>query len=88
MLPLNSLIMVEYEEPAEKKTEAGLYVPPTTTTITAQDFLKEGTVLAVNPKEENIKVGDVVYFNIHAKTLVPGTKNQYFVRTEDLYGVK
>jgi co-chaperonin GroES (HSP10) len=88
MLPLNNLILVEYEEPAEKKTEAGLYVPPTTTTTTAQDFLKEGKVLAVNPKEEHIKVGDTVLFGIYAKTVVPGTKNQFFVRLEDLYAVK
>ena len=88
MLPLNNLILVEYEEPVEKKTEAGLYVPPTTTTTTAQDFLKEGKVLAVNPKEEHIKVGDTVLFSIYAKTVVPGTKNQFFVRLEDLYAVK
>lgn len=88
MLPLNNLILIEYEEPTEKKTEAGLYVPPTTTTTTAQDFLKEGKVLAVNPTEENIKMGDTVFFSVYAKTVVPGTKNQYFVRKEDLYAVK
>lgn len=88
MKALNSLILIEYEEPSEKKTDSGLYVPPAANTVTAQDFLKEGKVLAINAKEEVVKVGDTVYFNIHAKTVVPGTKNQYFVRSEDLYGIK
>lgn len=88
MKPLNSLILIRYEEPKEQTTDAGLIVPPTANTITAQDFLKEGVVLAVNEDEKVIKENDIIFFNIHAKTLVPGTENEYFVRKEDLYGVK
>lgn len=88
MKPLNSLILIEYEEPTEKKTDAGLYVPPTANTVTAQDFLKEAKVVAVNEDENVIKAGDTVYFNIHSKTVVPDMENHYFVRKEDLYGVK
>lgn len=88
MKPMNSLILVQYEEPVEKTTASGIVVPPSANTITAQDHLKEGLVLEVNPKEEHIKIGDTVVFSIHAKTKVPGTENQYFVRKEDIYGVK
>ena len=88
MQPLNSLILIEYEEPKEKKTEAGLYVPPSANTVTAKDFLKQGKVLAVNTEETIIKVGDTVLFNIHSITRVPQTENQYFIRKEDLYAVK
>ena len=88
MLPLNSLIIIDYEEPTEKKTEGGLYVPPATNTINAKNFLREAKVVAVNPKCEHIKAGDSVYFDIRAIYLVPGEEHKYFVRTEDTYGVK
>ena len=57
-------------------------------TVTAQNFLKEGTVVAVNEDEKTIKVGDIVYFNIRAKAVVPEQPNMFFVRKEDLYGIK
>lgn len=88
MQPLNSLILIEYEEPKEQITDSGIYVPASANTVTAQDFLKQGKVLAVNADEKTIKPGDIVYFNLHAKTIVPGEKNQYFVRKEDLYGIQ
>ena len=88
MKPLNSLILVEYEEPSEKKTDSGLYVPPAAYTITANDFLKEGTVLKVNPEEKHIKEGDKVYFNINARVKVPQHDNMLLVRSEDIYLVK
>ena len=47
MKPLNSLILIKYEEPTEKKTDSGLYVPQAVETVTAQNFLKEGTVSTV-----------------------------------------
>ena len=55
MKPLNSLILIKYEEPTEKKTDSGLYVPQAVETVTAQNFLKEGTVVAVNEEEKNNK---------------------------------
>ena len=88
MKPLNSLILIKYEEPTEKKTDSGLYVPQAVETVTAQNFLKEGTVVAVNEEEKTIKVGDIVYFNIRAKAVVPEQPNMFFVRKEDLYGIK
>lgn len=88
MKPLNSLILIKYEEPTEKKTDSGLYVPQAVETVTAQNFLKEGTVVAVNEDEKTIKVGDIVYFNIRAKAVVPEQANMFFVRKEDLYGIK
>lgn len=88
MKPLNSLILIEYQEPQEKRTDSGIYVPSTANTVTAQDFLRAGKVLEVNADEELIKKGDTVYFNLHAKTVVPGQKDQYFVRKEDLYAVE
>lgn len=88
MKPLNSLILVKYEEPTEKKTEAGLYVPPAANTVTASNFLKEGVVVAVNPKEENIKENDTILFNYNARVKVPGEKDLIMVRSEDIYAVK
>lgn len=88
MKPLNSLILVKYEEPTEKKTESGLYVPPAANTVTATDFLKEGTVIDVNPEETTIKAGDIVLFNVHAKTKVPGSSDTILVRKEDIYAIK
>ena len=88
MLPLNSLILIEYEEPSEKKTEGGLYVPPATNTINAKNFLREAKVIEVNPDSKHIKAGDSVYFDIRAIYKVPGEENKYFVRTEDTYGIK
>lgn len=88
MLPLNNLVLIEYEEPTEKKTEGGLYVPPATTTVSAKDFLKEAKVLEVNPDAKHVKAGDTIYFDVRAKVIVPGRENQYFVRAEDVYGIK
>ena len=88
MLPLNNQVLIEYEEPKEKMSDGGLYVPPATTTVSAKDYLKEAKVLEVNPKAEHVKPGDTIYFDIRAKVIVPGTTNQYFVRGEDIYGIK
>lgn len=88
MLPLNSLVLIEYEEPVEKKTQGGLYVPPATNTVSSKNFLREAKVLEVNPDCKHIEMGNIVYFDIRAKYIVPGTENKYFVRTEDIYGVK
>lgn len=86
MKPLNTLILIEYEEPTEKKTETGIYVPPSVDN-NALGFLREAKVLAVNPKCENIKVGDTVLFNKNAATKVPTEKTQRLVREEDIYAV-
>lgn len=88
MLPLNSLILIQYEEPTEKKTDSGLYVPPAANTTTAKDFLKEGVVIAVNPDENNIQVGDTVLFSAYAITNIHGVKDQILVRKEDIYAIK
>lgn len=88
MLPLNNYILIEYEEPKEKQTEGGLYVPPATTTVSAKNYLKEAKVLAVNTDIKNIKEGDTIYFDLRAKVVVPGTTNQYVIRGEDIYLVK
>ena len=86
MKPLNSLILIEYEEPVEKKTDAGIYVPPTSDN-NALGHLREAKVLAVNPKEEDIKVGDSILFNKLAATKVPGHTDKRLVRKEDCYAV-
>ena len=76
MKPLNSLILLEYEEPKEEKTASGLYVSGVNSLITATDFLKKGKVLAINDNEKTVKVGDIVLFNYNAKAKVPDTNNQ------------
>lgn len=86
MKPLNTLILIEFEEAGETKTKSGLYVPATVDK-NALGFLREGKVLAVNPKEEIVKVGDTVLFNKNAAVEVPGNKSQRLIRTEDLYAV-
>jgi len=88
MLPMNNFVLIEYEEPTEKTTEGGLYIPPATTTVSAKDFLKEAKVLEVNPKAEHVKAGDTIYFDIRAKVIVPGTTNQFVIRGEDIYLIK
>ena len=91
MKPQNSLILIEYVEETEKKTDVGVILPQSTSMHGAVDFLKSGKVLAVNRKEEteehDIKVGDTVYFNINAKTLVPKHPDKILVRKEDIYMV-
>ena len=88
MKPQNSLILVQFEEEKEKQTAAGVYVPPSAEN-TAIGFLRQGTVLAVNRKEEteekDIKVGDTIYFNKNAITTIPTEKDKYLVRKEDVY---
>lgn len=88
MKPQNSLILIEYVEETEKRTEAGIYVPPTSEN-NAIGFLREGKVVAVNRKEEteekDINVGDTVYFNKNAITTIPTEKNKVLVRKEDIY---
>jgi len=88
MKPQNSLILVEYKQETEKKTEAGIYVPPTAEN-NAIGFLRMGTVIAVNRKEEteehDIKPGDKVYFNKNAITTIPTEKDNVLVRKEDIY---
>lgn len=88
MKPQNSLILVEMEETKEKRTEAGIFVPPTAEN-NAIGFLRKGTVVAVNRKEEteekDIKVGDEIYFNKNAVTTIPTEKNKVLVRKEDVY---
>ena len=86
MKPLNSLILIEYTEPTEKKTDAGIYVPPTADN-NALGHLREATVLAINPKEEDVKVGDKVLFNKLAATKVPGQDDKRLIRKEDLYAI-
>lgn len=87
MKPLNSEILITYEEPTEKKTEGGLYVPPETNKMggTANNFLKQGKVIAVNPDCKNIAVDDEILFDNRAKVKVPGMSGHYLVRTEDVY---
>lgn len=89
MKPQNSLILIEYKEETEKKTEAGVILPKSTSANMATGFLRLGRVLAVNRKEEteehDIKVGDEVYFNINAKTLIPKQDDKILVRKEDIY---
>lgn len=87
MKPLNSLILIHYEEEKEKKTEAGIFVP-TTAENNAIGFLRMGTVLEINRKEEedgDIKVGDKVYFNKNAIATIPTEKDNVLVRKEDIY---
>ncbi len=84
--PLNTYIIVAYEEPNEKKTESGLYVPNSVDN-NAFGFLRQGKVQAINPTCEHIAVGDSVWFNKNAKTNVPNDNTKILVRTEDVYAV-
>ena len=84
--PLNTYVLVEFKEEAEQKTESGLYVPPTANN-NALGFLREGLVKAVNPKCENIKVGDKVLYNKNAVANIPNSKELKLVREEDIYAV-
>lgn len=86
MKPLNTLILVEYEEPTEKQTKSGLYVPPTSDGK-AFNFLRKGKVLAVNPECKHIEEGNTVLFNINAVAKVPDMTDKLLVRTEDIYAV-
>ena len=87
MKPCNKEILINYEEPTEQKSEGGLYIPPETNKIggTANDFLKEGTVIAVNEKEEVIKEGDKVLFDYRARVRVPNNPTKFLVRDVDIY---
>jgi len=91
MKPVNTLILVEFEEEKEVRTETGIYIQKSAEN-NALGFLRSGKVLAVNRKEEteekDIKVGDTVYFNKNAVCYIPTAKNQVFVRKEDVYGVE
>ena len=87
MQPLNSLILIEYIEPKEKKTEGGLYVPPSQDNK-ALGHLREGKVIEVNPEEKYIKPGQQILFNINAACYVPGDETKRFVRSEDIYAIK
>lgn len=89
MKPLNSLILIEYVEETEKKTESGIYIPPAAEN-NAIGFLRQGKVLEINRKEEeekDIKIGDTVLFNKNAICFIPTEKDKIFVRKEDIYGV-
>jgi len=87
MKPLNSEILITYEEPTEKKTEGGLYIPPETNKMggTARDFLKKGVVVEVAQKEEIVKPGDEVLFDFRARVNVPNMADHYLLRSEDVY---
>lgn len=87
MKPMNTEILITYEEPTEKKSEGGLYIPPETNKMggTAKDFLKKGKVVAVNSKTQDIKEGDEILFDNRAKVKVPGMDKHYLVRSEDVY---
>lgn len=86
MKPLNSLILIEYEEPSERITDGGIYVAPSADN-NALGHLRAAKVLAVNPKEEDIKVGDTILFNKLAATKVPKEDNKRLIRKEDCYAV-
>lgn len=89
MKPLNSLILIEYVEQTEKKTEAGIYIPPTAEN-NAIGFLRTGKVLEINKEEAEegeIKIGDIVLFNKNAIATIPTEKDKVFVRKEDIYGI-
>lgn len=90
MKPQNSWILIEYEEPKEKKTESGIIL--TGGEDVASGFLREGLVLEINRIEEtenkDIKVGDRVLFNKNAmKANIPNEPNKRLIRKEDIYVV-
>lgn len=89
MKPINTLILVQYEEEKEKKTEQGIFIPKSAEN-NAIGFLRIGTVLEINRKEAeegDIKVGDKIYFNKNAICYIPTEQDKIFVRKEDIYGV-
>lgn len=87
MKPQNTLILVSYEEPKEKTTKSGIII--TGSGDQARGFLREGTVLEINRKEEteekDIKVGDKILFNINAYCYLPNDKTKGLIRKEDVY---
>lgn len=88
--PLNTLFLVKYIEEKEKQTEAGVYIPKTAEN-NAIGFLRMGEVIEINRKEadeeQDIAVGDKIYFNKNAICYIPEEKEKIFVRKEDIYGV-
>jgi co-chaperonin GroES (HSP10) len=87
MKPQNSLILIEVEEEQEKATKSGVIIPKTAEDK-AINSLRIGTVIAVNRKEEeenDIKVGDEIYFDKYAIKSIPTEKNKFLVRKEDIY---
>lgn len=87
MKPLNKEILINYVEPTEQKSEGGLYIPPETNKLggNARDYLRKGSVVAVNDAEEKVKVGDNVLFDYRARVIVPGMENHYLLGIQDVY---
>lgn len=84
MKPLNNYILLEIED-ENQKTSGGLYVPAGSNT-NPNDLLKEGKVLAISDSIElDLNLGDIVFYNKHALTKIPGETNKILVRKEDLY---
>ena len=86
IVPYNSYILIMYDEPEEKKTASGVYVPPSIDG-NAFGFLRSATVLEVNKDCKDIKKGDIVLFNKNAVADIPTNKIKKLVRTEDIYAV-
>lgn len=86
IVPYNTNILIMYEEEQEKRTESGIYVPPSVDG-NAFGFLRAGIVLEVNKDCTDIKKGDTVLFNKNAVADIPTNKVKKLIRTEDVYAV-
>lgn len=87
--PLNNYLLIEVEK-EEEKTAGGLYMPQGSN-ANAVEILKKAKVVSVSEKaQEKLKVniGDIVYYNKHSLTKIPGNTEVAFVRLEDVYGVE
>lgn len=58
--PLHDKIIVKRKELEEIVSQAGIVTP-----VQAQERPQEGTVLAIGPKVEDVKVGDTILFGKH-----------------------
>lgn len=86
IIPLNTNILIEYQEQTEKQTKNGIYIPQSVDE-NATGFLRTGKVVEVNPDCTTIEVGDIVLFNKNATCTIPTDKTKRLVRTEDIYAV-
>lgn len=80
--PLGSRVLILKSKDAEK-TAGGLFLPETNKTRKY-----EGLVVGIGPEVKNLKVSDVVVYDVNKSTIVEISDNQYVVlEEEDIIGV-
>ena len=79
--PLSDRVVIEPKK-AEEKTASGLFIPDT-----AKEKPLQGTVIAVGPGTEEVKmevkVGDVVLYGKYAGTEITLDDNEYLIMKQN-----